>query len=273
MGVRHLTAGALLAPRMRGSLLDLAALLATLGPTAWLGHQIARWSANAGSHRGAAAMLVLILLGMLVLPPVGASLKRWHLHQRLAQEREGLRRAGREQLFVGVRPGCLFHPVFHFVLTYVLAAAAMAFVGEAIFGTDFHQTNGARFLSLLGLVLAVSIGQTILVYRYFSPPARAPAHAFLRSPNSELLGDACLYVNMALYQVLWSAMSQTPFGPVTGVEDAAGRLFFLAFASLLVYLPPRMFYLAEDLRRPFAWLTLLLANGAVIASVFFGVRW
>jgi hypothetical protein len=48
-------------------------------------------------------------------------------------------------------------------------------------------------------------------------------------------------------------------------------LFFLCFIALLVYFPPRMFYLAEDVDRPRTWLTMLLANSPVILRVLFGI--
>jgi hypothetical protein len=40
---------------------------------------------------------------------------------------------------------------------------------------------------------------------------------------------------------------------------------------MLVYLPPRIFYLVEDINRPGAWLTMLLANSPTILRVLFGI--
>jgi hypothetical protein len=62
-----------------------------------------------------------------------------------------------------------------------------------------------------------------------------------------------------------------PSGGVTDFEDFAGRAFFLLFVALLIYLPPRVFYLAEDIYRPTAWATIVLANSPVILRVLFGL--
>jgi hypothetical protein len=64
----------------------------------------------------------------------------------------------------------------------------------------------------------------------------------------------------------------TPLGHPSGVEEFVGRLFFLSFVALLVYFPPRMFYLAEDINRGRTWLTMLLANSPVIIRVLVGTR-
>ena len=44
----------------------------------------------------------------------------------------------------------------------------------------------------------------------------------------------------------------------------------LCFLALLLYFPPRMFYLAEDIGRPRTWATILIANSPVIARMVFG---
>lgn len=93
---------------------------------------------------------------------------------------------------------------------------------------------------------------------------------FLESPASELLGDACIFVTTLLFQTVWLTLASTPFTRVTGVEDVVGRLFFVIFAALLVYFPPRMLYLVEELRRPAARVTLLLANAAMVYRLFMG---
>jgi hypothetical protein len=59
---------------------------------------------------------------------------------------------------------------------------------------------------------------------------------------------------------------------VSSFADLAGRLFFLCFVALLIYFPPRVFYLAQDGRRPRTWLTMLLANSPVIVRILLGVN-
>jgi hypothetical protein len=78
---------------------------------------------------------------------------------------------------------------------------------------------------------------------------------------------------MLLYQVMWSAIWRGfGFGPVDGAADFFGRLFLIVFVALMIYFPPRIFYLTEDLRRPAAWFTILLANTPLILRVMIGWR-
>jgi hypothetical protein len=113
--------------------------------------------------------------------------------------------------------------------------------------------------------------QTFLVYRYFSPPKKAPRASFLRGPASEQVGDLCLFVNMILFQIFWNiAVSQFPFQRATSVGEFAINLFVLIFFALLIYFPPRIFYLAEDIKRRTTWLTILLANSPTILRALFG---
>jgi hypothetical protein len=65
-------------------------------------------------------------------------------------------------------------------------------------------------------------------------------------------------------------MTFAGLGHPTGLLEFAGRLFFLCFIALLIYFPPRMFYLAEDINRPRTWLMMLLANSPVIIRVLIG---
>jgi hypothetical protein len=113
--------------------------------------------------------------------------------------------------------------------------------------------------------------QTALVYRYFLPPKKAPSLSFLRDPASEQAADLCIFVNMILFQVFWNiVISQFPFERVTSVGEFALNFFVLSFLALLVYFPPRIFYLAEDIKRPATWLTILLANSPTILRALLG---
>ena len=96
--------------------------------------------------------------------------------------------------------------------------------------------------------------------------------SLLSRARAALAGDACVYANMILFQLLWNTLTLGGFARVASLADFAGRLFFLCFVAMLVYFPPRVFYLAEDARRPVTWLTMLLANSPVIFRVLVGVR-
>jgi hypothetical protein len=203
--------------------------------------------------------------GMLVLPAAGAILKRWHFHRRLGELDETS--ASKKRVIWG----CLCNPIFYFCINLVIMAAVMTIFCSLIFGKAYEQ-KGAIFVTSVITGLAITIVQTFLVYRYFSTPKTAPKSEFLRDPRSETLGDVCIFLNMILFQVLWNLITFTPFERVSGLLDFAVRLFFLSFIALLIYFPPRIFYLAEDINRPRVWLTMLLANSPVIIRILFGTE-
>ena len=117
---------------------------------------------------------------------------------------------------------------------------------------------------------ALCVFQTALVYRYFFPPKK-PVRPFLRDVKSEQIGDLCIFINMMLFQIFWNiALREFPTMEATSFSNFAGNLFFLTFIALLIYFPPRIFYLAEDFNRPATWITMLLANAPTIVRVVLG---
>jgi len=207
-------------------------------------------------------MLGITCLAMWVLPVAGAVLKRWHFHQRLTAEGKTVESPDTNLA------GCLFNPLFYFCLNLVITSAVVASLGEFIFGKRLD--SAAIFIPLIMGGLILTIVQTYLIYQYFYPPKNPPRSKFLREPQSEALGDICLFVNMMLFQVFWNLLTFSPLGRPSSFLDFAGRLFFLSFVALLIYFPPRMFYLAEDINRPRTWVTMLLANSPVIVRVLIG---
>ncbi len=208
-------------------------------------------------------VLSLTFAGMWLLPAVGAILKRWHFHQRL--KAQGKTYDSEESALAG----CLFNPIFYFCLNLVIMSAVLVGLGQVLFG-DALLKNGALFIPLILLGLGLTIVQTYLIYLYFSPPKEPPKSQFLREPRSETVGDICIFVNMILFQMVWNSLTFADLGPVSGFAEFAGRLFFLSFLAMLIYFPPRMFYLADDINRPRTWLTMLLANSPVILRVLIG---
>jgi hypothetical protein len=207
--------------------------------------------------------LGLSCLAMWILPAAGAVLKRWHFHQRL--KAQGKTVESEETKLAG----CLFNPLFYFCLNLVIMSAILTGLRDFLFGKALLN-NGPLFISLTIAGLVFTIIQTFLIYRYFSPPKSPPHSKFLRSPQSEALGDICLFLNMILFQVVWNLLTFAPLGRPSSFLEFGGRLFFLSFVALLIYFPPRMFYLAEDINRKRTWLTMLLANSPVILRVLFG---
>jgi hypothetical protein len=157
---------------------------------------------------------------------------------------------------------------FFFVQSLVTGAGAITFLGSLIFGD--REGPAAVFIALVVLTLAAAIAGLVLIFRYFAPPKKAPGD-FLRSRESEWLGDACIFANMMLFQVLWNLIVvHLPTVPGGGLSALLGNLFFGGFLTLIVYLPPRIFYLAEDVGRPVTWLSVVLANVPTAVRVFLG---
>ena len=254
----------LLAKTNRGLLLDIVVFVANV----FLMHLLTRQfldlirQATVGDEVAQFA-LAFASLGMWVLPAAGAVMKRWHFHRR--QQATGKVAELPETKLAG----CFFNPIFYFCLNLVITSVILTAFGQLLFG-DALLKNGAVFVPLVILGFIFTCVQTYLIYRYFWPPKKPPASAFLLSPRSELLGDICLFLNMILFQIVWNTLTFAGLGPPSSFLEFAGRLFFLCFIALLIYFPPRMFYLAEDINRPRTWLTMLLANSPVILRVLFG---
>jgi len=262
-GIENLKAN-LFAETNRGLLLDIFIFVANLFLLCLLTALfIDLFSQVSAENPLAKFVLSLALVGMWIFPAAGAILKRWHFHQRLKEQ--GKTYESEESGLAG----CLFNPLFYFCLNLVIMSAVFTGLGELLFGKALLN-NVALVIPLVLLGLVLTIVQTYLIYLYFSPPKKPPRSQFLRDPQSETVGDICLFLNMVLFQMIWNSLTFADLGPVSGVGEFAVRLFILSFLALLIYFPPRMFYLAEDINRPRTWLTMLLANSPVILRVLFG---
>lgn len=244
----------------RGLLLDIVVFTVNLLGMGYLMRGFQDLIRQASADDSAAiATLFGFGVALLVLAPAGATLTRWHYHQHRGVQ------AGRAEHPVA---GCVFNPIFYFCLIAVIFAGVNAFVLQQVYGR--REPNGAVFVSSVFIGIGLIIVHTWLVYRYLSPPRQPPRSAFLRGRASEMLGDACLFANMLVFQVIWNALSFAGLGAPSGVVEAVLRLLVLCFLALLLYFPPRMFYLADDIGRARTWLTILLANSPVIARLVLG---
>ena len=203
-------------------------------------------------------VMFLFCVSLFVFPPVGATLKRWHFHERLKGKKPN----------DSALSGCLFNPLFYFCLTALIFSTINAFILQYLFGKG--EPGGAIFVSSILIGLALMITHTGLVYRYFIPPKHPPASPFLRAPQSEYIGDILLFLNMLFFQIVWNLLSFNSLPRPSGPIDVLARIFFLCFIALLLYFPPRMFYLAEDISKRRTWLTILLANSPIIFRVVIG---
>lgn len=220
----------------------------------WFSQIIKRTSAG---DTQAANWLFGIGVALLVLAPAGATFKRWHAHQR------------QDQGLSDPMASCLFNPIFYFCLIIIVYAAVQAYIFQLIYGRS--EPSGDVFIGSLCGGITVCIVHTWLVYRYFSKPTNPPRIAFLRSPASKWLGDGLIFANATLFQLFWNVLVDIGFPRVSSFGEAMLRVPLLLFMALLLYFPPRIFYLAQD-RKAGAWLSMLIANAPTIFRFVIGVK-
>ena len=255
--------GYLLIKENRGLLLDLVVFVANLFLMRMLLRRFLSVAKAAGDGDFWAGLaMFLFVLGLFILAPVGATLKRWHFHERL-------RAAGKTFKDDGVAFGCLFNPIFFICINFVIYAGVQVFAFQYFYGND--EPGAGIFVGSILFGMVWCGVNTWLVYRYFSPPKNPPASAFMRAPRSEILGDICIFLNMLLFQLIWNMLLLADLPRPSGVEEFVGRLFVLCFIALLIYFPPRVFYLADDIHKRRTWLMILLANSPIIVRVLIGV--
>jgi hypothetical protein len=243
----------------RGMLLDLVVFLLNLFFMRILTRQFMNIVHQAGDGKvGAGILVFLFFLGMFLLPTIGAILKRGHLHQRVSSGSD-------DDDFLVM--GCLCNPIFYFTLNILIWCLLNAFALQFFYGDD--EPGGVMGASILfGIVF--TIFQTYIVYRCFGAPKVKASTGFLNSPFAETMADGCIFLNMILFQIAWNIATSYSLPRVSGVVEFAGRLFILFFAALIIYFPPRVFYLSEDGHRPRTWLTILLANTPAVVRLVIG---
>lgn len=242
--------------RLPGLRLDLAIFLLNLGAMATLAGLFSDAAKRAATGDGPAQILIIsVTASLLVLAPVGATLKRWHVYQQPGMDKD-------------IEIGCLFNPVFYFCLLAVVFSAVNAYAIQSIFGTR-EGPEGVFVGSVLGGFVFMVI-HTILVYRYFFRPTKPPRLAFLQSPLSAKIGNACLVANAIVYQLFWNLLATINVHKPSGFEEFAGRLFLLLFLAMLIYFPPRMFFLVHERGNRWAWVMMLVANLPLILRLLVG---
>ena len=202
------------------------------------------------------ATITIFFISLLVLAPAGAFLARWHFHQR---------RDATPVSMDGVA-GCLFNPLIYFGVVVFVINVSAGLTLYFLFGTNDLVTGWQIALVVVGLSVAAL--HTFFVYRYFSPPS-PPQTAFMLSPISGTIGDICIFTNMLFFQLLWNTLAMGFRRPMNG-SDLFTNLLAVMIGSLLIYFPPRIFYLAEDIRKPRTWCFIILANVPVIYRAVVG---
>jgi hypothetical protein len=204
-------------------------------------------------------ILFLFVLGIFLLPPIGATLKRWQYYQRRGDEKG---------LLDNDLAGCLFGPIPYFIVTVLIFVVIQTFIMQYFYADK--EDEGAPMVIGTLLNLPVSIINTWLVYRFFSKPKKEPLLKFLKTPQAGLLGDVCIFLNMIFYQLIWNLLAVGWFPRPADLTELFGRSILLLALSLLIYFPPRIFYLADDIGKRRTWVMILLANLPVIIRVLAG---
>lgn len=246
----------------RGILLDVVVFIVNLILLTILARQLSNLFQQANTEETRALpkiAVVVFCLGLAFLQPLGAILKRRRAH---------LRKLDLHQ----VPAGCLILPAY-FLTQLIFLIGASGQIVELVFGEGtgtessdyFGLPSGVFTLLFLGIP-ALAISNTVAIYFYFQPPRRKPVLKWLETPNAEASGDLVLFLNMIGFQAFWGLLMADLVNDYTTI---AGRLSMFVFITLLIYIPPRLFYLAEDGKRPVAWLTMLLANSPMLVRIIF----
>lgn len=252
----------LLAPVNRGIVLDLVIFAFNLALIRALGILANKLLHAAVEDVGAKLAIGLFFAVLVVIQPLGPALRRWSFHQRHAFSTDS-------------GAGCL---LFWFMFVYYVMMMTLCGAAVVLIGGVFSTGEGvAGTLILAGF--AWSIISIVVVYRYFMPPKKPPRWTFLTTPAAERLGDVCIVVNALALQIVWGGLTasawftelvtRTPLGSAGSVTDILGRLVATAACALVVYLPGRIYYLAEDKHRKLTYATMLLANSPLILRIAF----
>jgi hypothetical protein len=257
----------LFAKRNRGILLDVVVFVINLLLLRVVVKLSLGLAHDAETSAFAKLLVGLYFAGLFFLQPVGPILKRWSFHQRTNFNSNS-------------SAGCL---LFWFMVPYIvvmlcISGAASIVLSEVIFEPGSPWADAGIVAILCGFVLAFV--NAAVVYRYFLKPKKEPRWKFLMTPQAEMLGDVVMFINVICFQILWGcltasaifweSMNTTVHGKAPGFFAGTFlRLLTVGALALLVYFPPRIFYLAIDGRRKITWLTILLANLPLIVGVVF----
>lgn len=132
-----------------------------------------------------------------------------------------------------------------------------------------------RFVLVIGIMplptflVALSLGGGIETADAALPPASWRTHWL-----TEVLADLFLYFSIVVITLILNVLVAPRFVNGQGLAasstgDVLASLVPLALAFSILYLPPRLVYLAEDYNKPMAWLTILLALLSLTYRAFF----
>jgi len=263
----------LFAYRNRGLLLDLTIFLFQLLLLRTLTNLSLDFVHQAQENSFAETIIGLFLVALFFLQVLGPILRRWSLHQHFPSFEEK----------VGALTG-LFLSFYRFF--YIGSMAIMIYLAYTYFADAFRLNDSPSTETLEKIVVAAAlvlpVVSSIFVFKFFVKPKREPRWKFLMTPQAEAFGDLCMFLNVVCSQILfsvylssshfWNALHKTTRLASGTFDSISGRLYIAAIAALIVYLPPRIFYLvppASIQRRLLTWLLMFLANLPLILSIVF----
>lgn len=247
---------AIFTPRNRIILLDIILFVVNLILMIILARLFSDFAHQAKDDAFSKAAMGLFCLSLVFLQPIGAILKRRGAHQRNAERFKDWRDNPMNNLWILYFISQLMFSIFASVL---LVETANQISGKSHFAS--------LFVPLFFGIPMMAFVNTFIVYFYFLPVKHEPVFKFLASPQAELLGDICFFVNLICYQIFWLYLMAENIKDHQGLVE---RIFYFAFCAVFIYFPPRLFYVVENWDRPRAWLMMLAANLPIIVRVLFG---
>ncbi len=264
----------------RGILLDLtvvAANLFLLAPLVrLLREQGQGFLAPTGAEARVGPAVGWLFLSVFAAHAVGAYLKRLPRLARMAASGPAQLPPAIRRPVVWIACALVFAHfiIFLFVLIYGWQGAGLedwvSVFGKG--GKDAHP-----FLALLVRFLLVCFVlplPTALVLISVAGVGDAPPASWRTHWATELVADLLLYFSIVVLTAALNVIVAPRFASVAGESgqtagDLLASLIPLALAFSIIYLPPRLIYLAEDYRSPLTWLTILLALLSLAYRTFF----
>jgi hypothetical protein len=254
------------APENRGMLFDIIIFLINLLFMGFLTNLFTQTGRNAYAGVRVAQIAVIVFFASLfIFQPLGANFKRWKFHQR---RRAGRRRKKSSDAYVftfadNIFFAVLFNPLLYFGILVFTSMVIISLANELIIGKSISDDD-STFIVFILVGFLISVVHSLTVYRYFTSPTKEPKNKMWYDSMSGNYGDILLFVNILFFQILWNIVGQIPSQSMHTLGDYSLRAFFLIGMSLLIYFPSRIFYSAEDIKKPLAWLTMLLAISPLI---------
>jgi hypothetical protein len=179
------------------------------------------------------------------------------------------------KLFIGIVCGLLLAHFFIFLMLLFSGWQSTWLNGwSPLFGSKPADNTYTAFFVRFVLIIFILPLPTALVLVGLSTGGDAPPATWRTHWLTELLADLLLYFSIIVLTLILHVLIAPRFVNVEGVAgwtmgNVLASLIPLALAFSIFYLPPRLIYLAEDYKSPWAWLTILLALLSLAYRTFF----